>query len=139
MKLSNLIPLREVDADEGSTNPDLTAIPYFREFHAKHGFKPLFKYLGTKADEMIFIADIADLGALNMVFKDAQLIAKVCEKDAMFGLVCTSTGLEKSEYPVCKMKLGKDGQIEHICYDSKDKKNFGAAATKFLNVLEKAK
>jgi len=134
MKLSKLIPIREAE-DEAKSNPDLAAIPFFREFHSKHGFKPLFKYIGTKGGEMIFIADIEDLGALNLVIKDAQLIAKVTEKEAMFGAVCTTTGLDKYDYPICKMKL-KDGQIEHICYDPKDKKNFGAAATKFMSLTE---
>lgn len=135
MKLRSLLNLREVDAKDPS-NPDLVAIPYFREFQSKHGFKPLFKYLGVKGEEMVFVADIPNLGVLSMAIKDAQLIAKVCEKEAMFGVVCTTVGLEKYEIPVCKMKLKKDQTIELIDYDSKDKKNFGAAAIRFKSLLE---
>ena len=57
MKLINLIPLREV---EDVSTPELMATPFFREFQTKHGYKPLFKYLGTKADEHIFVADVTD-------------------------------------------------------------------------------
>ena len=135
MKLRNLLTLHEVDAKDPN-NPDLVALPFFRELQSKHGFKPLFKYLGVKGEELIFIAQIEDFGALCMAIKHAQLVAKVTEKDAMFGVLCTTVGLEQYEVPICKMKMGKDKAIEVIDYDSKDKKNFGAAAVKFADLIE---
>lgn len=133
MKLINLIPLRE--ADEQS-NPELIATPYFREFQTSHGYKPLFKYIGTKGEQMIFKADVTDFGMLELIVTDAQLFAKVTEKEATFGIVYTLSGLEQFDATVCKMKQ-KDGQIEHIMFDNKDKKNFDAKTTNFIDLLDK--
>ncbi len=133
MKLINLIPLRE--ADEQS-NPELIATPYFREFQTSHGYKPLFKYIGTKGEQMIFKADVTDFGMLDLIVTDAQLFAKVTEKEATFGIVYTLSGLEQFDATVCKMKQ-KDGQIEHIMFDNKDKKNFDAKTTNFVDLLDK--
>jgi len=132
MKLINLIPLREVDQ---ASNPELIAVPFFREFQTKHGYKPLFKFLGTKNEEHIFIADLEDLGALELIFTDAQIMAKVTEKEAVFGLIYTSTGLEKTDAAVCKMKM-KDGAVEVVYFDPKDKKTFDAKTTKFLGLID---
>ena len=57
MKLINLIPLREVE--EELTSPELMATPYFREFQTAHGYKPMFKFLGVKNEENIFVADLS--------------------------------------------------------------------------------
>lgn len=140
MKLINLIPLKEdyVDPVEVTTNPDILATPFFRQFHTAHGYKPMFKYLGTKGEEMIFSADVKNFGEMDLIVKDAQIIAKVSEKEAIFGMVYTLTGLEKFDATICKMKM-KDGKIESIMFDDKDKKNFGAAATKFMDLIQKAK
>ena len=135
MKLKSLIPLREV---EETPSPELTATPYFREFQTAHGYKPLFKFLGTKGEEHIFTADINHFGWLDMIVSDAKLVAKITEKTAIFGIVYTLTGLERFDATVCAMKQ-KDGQIERIPFDNKDKKNFGAAATNFLKVMEDQK
>ena len=116
------------------TTPELTALPYFREFQTKHGYKPLFKYLGTKNDEHIFTADVEDLGALELAFTEAQIMAKVTEKEAVFGLIYTTNALVKWDETICKMKQ-KDGVIESIPYDSKDKKNFDAKTTKFAALV----
>lgn len=132
MKLTSL--LSEIEAND-QNNPELVAIPFFREFQSKYGFAPLFKYIGVKGGEMVFTATIPDLGGLNLVIKEAQLIAKVEQKQAMFGIVCTTTGLDKVEYPVCKIKL-KGDQAECICYDSKDKTNFSAAVVRFMDTLK---
>ena len=64
-------------------------------------------------------------------------MAKVSEKEAVFGVIYTMTGLDKLDATVCKMKL-KDGKVEHIPYDSKDKKNFDAKTTKFIGVIDEA-
>ncbi len=135
MKLRDLLPLREADEP---TSPELTATPYFREFQTAHGYKPLFKFLGTKSEEHIFIADLTDFGMLDLIISDAKLVAKVTEKTAIFGIVYTLTGLERFDATVCAMKQ-KDGQIERIMFDNKDKKNFGAAQTNFLKVIEDQK
>jgi hypothetical protein len=135
MKLRDLLPLREADE---STSPELIATPYFREFQTAHGYKPLFKFLGTKSEEHIFIADLTDFGMLDLIISDAKLVAKVTEKTAIFGIVYTLTGLERFDATVCAMKQ-KDGQIERIMFDNKDKKNFGAAQTNFLKVIEDQK
>ena len=135
MKLINLIPLREA---EEAPSPELIATPYFREFQTAHGYKPLFKYLGTKGEEMIFTADITDFGMLDLIISDAKLVAKITEKTAIFGIVYTLTGLERFDATVCAMKQ-KDGQIERIMFDNKDKKNFGASQTNFLKVIEDQK
>ena len=137
MKLFDLIPLREVE-DAQATSPELIATPYFREFQTAHGYKPMFKYIGTKGEEMLFVADITDFGMLDLIVKDAKLFAKVTEKEAMFGIVYTMTGLARLEATVCKMKQ-KDGQIERIMFDSKDKKNFPASATNFLKLIDDEK
>lgn len=132
MKLINLLPLKEV---EEGPNPDLIAIPYFREFQTTHGYKPMWKYIGTKSEEHIFTAEITDFGQLDLIISDAQLLAKVTDKYAVFGIVYTLTGLEKLEATVCKMKQ-KDGQIERIMFDNKDKKNFDAKTTNFLKLID---
>lgn len=135
MKLKNLLPILEAK-DEMS--PELMALPYFRQFQGVHGYKPLFKFLGTKGDQHIFTASLPNVGQLDVVIKDAVLMAKVEEKQAVFGVVYTCISLDKSEIPVCKMKL-KDGVIEHIPYDSKDKKNFDAKTTKFIDLIDESK
>lgn len=133
MKLFDLIPLKE--AEEGA-NPELIAIPYFREFQSKHGYKPLFKYIGLKNEEYIFVADLTDYGQLDMIVSDAKLYAKITEKYAVFGVVYTLTGLESLDATVCKMKQ-KDYQIETILFDNKDKKNFDAKTTNFIDLTKK--
>ena len=135
MKLINLIPLREA---EEALSPELIATPYFREFQAAHRYKPLFKFLGTKGEEHIFTADLTDFGMLDMIVSDAKLVAKITEKTAIFGVIYTLTGLERFDATVCAMKQ-KDGQIECITFDNKDKKNFGASQTNFLKVIEDQK
>lgn len=133
MKLINLIPLREVEEDKST--PELVALPYFREFQTTHGYKPIFKYLGTKGEELIFEADVEDFGMLDLIISDAKLIAKITEKTAVFGIVYTLTGLERFDATVCAMNQ-KDGVIEKIAFDNKDKKNFGASQTNFLKIIE---
>ena len=133
MKLINLIPLKEAEEE---SNPELMAVPYFREFQTAHGYKPLFKFIGTKGEESIFVADVTSFGMLDLIMKDAKLYAKVTDKYAVFGMVCTLTGLDKIDATVCKM-IQKNGQIERIMYDSKDKKNFDAKTTNFLQLSEK--
>jgi hypothetical protein len=135
MKLVNLIPLREV---EDTSTPELIATPYFREFQTTHGYKPLFKYLGTKNDQHIFVADLTDFGMLDLVIKDAQIMAKVTEKEGVFGMIYTLTGLEKFDATICKMKQ-KDGQIEHVMFDDKNKKEFDAQTNKFLDLISQVK
>lgn len=139
MKLINLIPLKEYAVDDvEATSPELIATPYFREFQAAHGYKPLFKFIGTKSEEHIFIADLNNFGQLDMIISDAKLIAKVTEKYAVFGIVYTLTGLERFDATVCKMKQ-KDGQIERMMFDNKDKKNFDAKTTNFLKLISDEK
>jgi hypothetical protein len=135
MKLVNLIPLRE--AEEGP-NPELVATPYFREFQTAHGYKPLFKFIGTKSEEHIFVAELNNFGQLDMIISDAKLFAKVTDKYAVFGIVYTLTGLERFDATVCKMKQ-KDNQIERIMFDNKDKKNFDAKTTNFLKLIDDEK
>lgn len=132
MKLINLLPLKEV---EEGPNPDLIAIPYFREFQTTHGYKPMWKYIGTKSEEHIFVADLNNFGQLDLIISDAKLFAKVTDKYAVFGIVYTLTGLEKFDATVCKMKQ-KDNQIERIMFDNKDKKNFDAKTTNFLKLID---
>lgn len=135
MKLVNLLPLREA---EDQSKPELMAIPYFRHFQTAHGYKPLFKYLGTKNEEHIFTAEVTDFGAMDLIVKDAQIMAKITEKEGVFGMVYTLTGLEKFDATICKMKQ-KNGQIELITFDNKDKKNFDAKTTKFLEIIDQIK
>lgn len=135
MKLFDLIPLREVEDIEASS-PELIATPYFREFQTAHGYKPMFKFLGVKNEENIFVADLTQFGMLDLIIADAKLYAKVTEKYAVFGIVYTLTGLEKFEATVCLMKQ-KDGQIERIMFDNKDKKNFNNKATDFIKLIDK--
>ena len=137
MKLINLIPLREESIqDVSATEPDMIATPFFREFQTAHGYKPMFKYIGNKGEQMIFVADLIDFGALDMIITDAKLFAKVTEKEATFGIVYTLTGLEQFDATVCKMKM-KNGQIERMMFDNKDKKNFDAKTTNFIDLLDK--
>jgi len=135
MKLISLIPLKEV---EEGPNPELMATPYFREFQTSHGYKPLFKFIGTKGEENIFVAELNSFGQLDMIISDAKLYAKVTDKYAVFGIVYTLTGLERFDATVCKMKQ-KDGQIERIMFDNKDKKNFDAKTTNFLKLIDDEK
>ena len=133
MKLINLIPLREADAD--ISTPELTALPFFREFQTKHGYKPLFKYIGIKNQEHILMADLEDIGAMDLIIAKAQIMAKITEKEASFGLIYTLTGLNQLEASICIMKQ-KDGVVEVIPYDEKDKKNFNAKTTKFASLIQ---
>lgn len=134
MKLINLIPLREVE--EELTSPELMATPYFREFQTAHGYKPMFKFLGVKNDENLFVADVTDFGMLDLFVSDAKLYAKVTDKYAVFGIIYTMTGLSKLEATICLMKQ-KDGKIETIMFDGKDKKNFDAKTVNFMKIIEK--
>lgn len=137
MKLINLIPLKEYAVEDVSANtPELIAQPYFREFQGAHGYLPNFQYLGLKNEEHIFVADLKDFGQLGMIISYAKLFAKVTEKYAVFGIVYVLTGLEEFDATVCKMKK-KDGQIELMMFDNKDKKNFDAKTTNFIDLLEK--
>lgn len=134
MKLINLIPLREVE--EELTSPELMATLYFREFQTAHGYKPMFKFLGVKNDENLFVADVTDFGMLDLFVSDAKLYAKVTDKYAVFGIIYTMTGLSKLEATICIMKQ-KDGKIETIMFDGKDKKNFDAKTVNFMKIIEK--
>ena len=135
MKLKNLLPIREAKEE---TSPELMALPFFREFQTAHGYKPLFRFIGTKSDQHIFTAVLPNVGQLDIIIKDAQIMAKIEEKEAVFGVIYTMTGLDKLDATVCKMKL-KDGKVEHIPYDGKDKKNFDAKTTKFIGVIDESK
>lgn len=135
MKLKNLLPIFEAK-DEMS--PELMALPFFREFQTTHGYKPLFKFLGTKAEQHIFTAELPNLGQLDLIIKEASIMAKVDEKEATFGVIYTMTSLDMMDAPICKMKL-KDGKIDVMMYDSKDKKNFDAKTVKFLNIVDNVK
>lgn len=140
MKLRNLIdlrPLREVE-DVQATSPELIATPYFREFQTSHGYKPMFKFIGTKGEEHVFVADVSDLGMFDLIVKDAKIYAKITEKYAVFGMVYTMTGLTELQATICKM-IQKNGKIERIMFDSKDKKNFDAKTTNFLKLIENEK
>lgn len=134
MKLIDLIPLREVE-DAEAKSPELIAQPFFREFQAKHGYKPLFKYIGTKKEQMIFTLPVTDFGAFELIVKDAQIVAKVTEKEAVFGMIYTLTGLEKFDATICKMKYKKD-VLEVMEFDNKDKKDFDAKTTNFIDLFE---
>ena len=137
MKLINLIPLKELAVEDVSaTEPEMIATPYFREFQAVHGYRPVFKYIGNKGEQMIFVADVNDFGMLDMIITDAKLFAKVTEKEATFGIVYTLSGLEQFDATVCKMKQ-KNGQIERMMFDNKDKKNFDAKTTNFVDLLDR--
>jgi len=137
MKLVNLIPLKEYSVEDASANtPELIAQPYFREFQAAHGYLPVFQYLGTKGEEHIFVAELNKFGQLDMIISYAKLFAKVTDKYAVFGIVYVLTGLEEFDATVCKMKK-KNGQIERIMFDNKDKKNFDAKTTNFVDLLDK--
>ena len=133
MKLVNLLPLREV---EEQTKPELMALPYFRQFQTTHGYKPLFKYLGTKGEEHIFIAEVTDFGGMDLIIRDAQIMAKITEKEGVFGMIYTMTGLARFDATICKMKQ-KDQTIEVMTFDSKDKKNFDAKTNKFIELIDK--
>jgi len=135
MKLKNLLPIREAKEE---MSPELMALPFFREFQTVHGYKPLFKFIGTKSEKHVFTAELTNVGQLDLIIKDAILMAKIDEKEAVFGVIYTLTGLEMSDATVCKMKL-KDGRVEHIMFDDKDKKNFDAKTTKFLEIYKDAK
>jgi 23S rRNA maturation-related 3'-5' exoribonuclease YhaM len=75
---------------------------------------------------------------LDLVIKDAQIMAKVTEKEGVFGMIYTLTGLEKFDATICKMKQ-KDGQIEHVMFDDKNKKEFDAQTNKFLDLISQVK
>lgn len=135
MKLKNLLPIREAKEE---MSPELMALPFFREFQTAHGYKPLFRFIGTKGDQHIFTATLPNVGQLDIIIKEAQIMAKIEEKEAVFGVIYTLTGLEKMDATVCKMKL-KDGKVEHIMFDDKDKKNFDAKTTKFIGIIDESK
>lgn len=135
MKLKNLLPLREAKEE---VSPELMATPFFRHFHVNHGYKMLFEYVGTKGEEHIFLAPINNFGMLDLIITKGDVIAKISEKEAVFGIVYTLSSLEKCDMTICKMKL-KNGQVESLKYDSADKKNFDAKTTKFIDLLDNAK
>lgn len=132
MKLINLIPLKESDHE-------MLCMEYTRKFSEVHGIQPLFKYVGTKDDIQVHVADLTDVGEMNLVVTDAKIVALVDKKQAMFGVVYTLTGLEKLDATICKLKrTEKDGHVSitHIDFDSDDNKNFNKEATNFKKMLK---
>ena len=131
MKLRDLIKINE----NSTIDPNLIAVPFFREIYAKYNYTLNFKFLGVKNNEYIFVAPIENFGMFNMIISNAKIYAKVTEKSAIFGIVYTLTGLEKFEATVVAMK-NKNGEIEVILFDNDDRKTFSDKATDFLG-LEK--
>jgi hypothetical protein len=62
-------------------SPELMALPFFREFQTSHGYKPLFRFIGTKDEQHIFTAALPNVGQLDIIIKDAQIMAKISEKE----------------------------------------------------------
>lgn len=134
MKLKDLIPLRQVNENEGD---DFTA--YLRKFSESYDYNAVFDYVGTKDDTKIYTADITNFGDLGLFVSKAQLIAKCSKKDCIFGLVYILNDLDKREATCCKIKKKEsDGHttFEAIKYDKEDKKNFKGDDTKFKNVIK---
>jgi hypothetical protein len=103
MKLKNLLPIREAKEE---MSPELMALPFFREFQTSHGYKPLFRFIGTKADQHIFTAVLSNVGQLDLIIKEAVIMAKIEEKEAVFGKLsangepapyCTQQHLQEHE------------------------------------------
>ena len=137
MKLTNLIPHRifEEIKDVELENPEGVAVPYLREFQAKYGYQLPFKFIGSKGEEHIFLTELPDLGQMSLVLSQATLMAKVKDKQAVFGIIYTDKGLQEWDIPICLMKYKKD-LLETIPYDKKDKTNFSAKNIKFKDILK---
>ena len=79
-----MIKLKSILFEE--QDPFVVAMPYFKEFYSIHGYTLNFDYLGLKDEEMVFAADLKDLGQLSLIVTEAQVIARVTPKKALFGV-----------------------------------------------------
>tara|TARA_R110000803_G_scaffold202120_2_gene267130 strand:- start:3012 stop:3410 length:399 start_codon:yes stop_codon:yes gene_type:complete len=132
MKLINLLPLKESDHETLS-------IGYFRKFQEAHEIAPLFDYLGTKDDIMVYTADLANFGDLTFMVKKAQIVAKVTKKEALFGVVYVCCGAEVHTSPICKIKRKEQEggtSFKLIQYDPEDKKNFSKDLINFKKFIQ---
>ena len=137
MNLASLIPINKPSIRESEEESLL--LDYSRKFSEKYGLQPLFKYMGVKDNVQVYEAELTDLGDLSLVFTEANIVATVSKKQAMFGIVYTMSGLARLDATICKMKrTEKDGYatIELIEYDRDDTKNFKAEDTKFKNIIK---
>jgi hypothetical protein len=125
-----MIKLKSILFEE--QDPFVVAMPYFKEFYSIHGYTLNFNYLGLKDEEMVFAADLKDLGQLSLIVTEAQVIARVTPKKALFGVTYLLNGLEKLDATICRMKQ-KDGQIVAEMFDDK---KFENNETKFLNLIK---
>jgi hypothetical protein len=125
-----MIKLKSILFEE--QDPFVVAMPYFKEFYSIHGYTLNFNYLGLKDEEMVFAADLKDLGQLSLIVTEAQVIARVTPKKALFGVTYLLNGLEKLDATICRMKQ-KDGGIVAEMFDDK---KFENNETKFLNLIK---
>ena len=120
-------------------NIDPNWINYLRKFtEITDGYNTTFDYIGQKDDTKIYISNLSEFGDMSLVITKAYIVAKLTEKDCMFGLVYVLNGLESLDATICRIiKKEEDGQIsfEGILFDIDDKKNFPADQIKFKNVI----
>jgi len=125
-----MIKLKSILFEE--QDPFVVAMPYFKEFYSIHGYTLNFDYLGLKDEEMVFEAELANLGQMNLIITEAYVVARITPKKALFGVTYLLNGLERLDATICRMKQ-KDGQIVAEMFDDK---KFENNETKFLNLIK---
>ena len=125
-----MIKLKNILFEE--QDPFVVAMPFFKEFYSIHGYTLIFKYLGLKNEEMIFEAELANLGQMNLIITEASVVARITPKKALFGVTYLLNGLEKLDATICRMKQ-KDGSVTAEMFDDK---KFENNETKFLNLIK---
>lgn len=119
---------------EDHLDPSVMAMPFFNEFYTQFNCKPMFKYLGLKDKEYVFIAPLTDLGELSHIISDAYYMARVTDKYAYFGIVYMLNGLEQFDATVCLIeKTG--GTFETKYFDDKDP-DFSDSKTNFIKMIK---
>ncbi len=125
-----MIKLKSILFEE--QDPSVVAMPYFKEFYSIHGYTLNFDYLGLKDGEMVFEAELANLGQMNLIITEAYVVARITPKKALFGVTYLLNGLERLDATICRMKQ-KDGKIVAEMFDDK---KFENNETKFLNLIK---
>jgi hypothetical protein len=130
-----MIQLKNILSESDVVDPSQLAKPFFREFSTQMKTPAKFSYLGLKNKEHIFCAPIDNLGSLKLIFSKAEIIAKVCDNYAYFGIVYLLNGLEQFDATVCLINKTKNG-FETKLFDDADS-DFNNSKTNFSNIIKR--
>jgi len=107
---------------------------FLRYFQSQTGISGDFKYIGTKDGEKIYTMQLSNLGDMKLIISDAQLMARVSENYAYFGIIYNLTGLEQFDATVLLLKM-QNGKIKSKQFDDNDP-DFANSKTKFASLIK---